>query len=219
MATPQSAAAAARSRVPAWRNSIRPAIYLIGLMPAVSTFYLGLIDQLGADPMRTLEQTLGLWALRFLIASLAITPLRRLGGPNLVPYRRAVGLLAFYYALMHLTVYIALDQGFDMPAIVADIIKRPYITIGMLAFALLVPLAITSTDGMIRRLGAAAWRKLHRLVYVAAAAAAIHFVLVVKSWPPEPLIYAAIVSALLLFRLVVRLRGSGRKAPRVVSRA
>jgi sulfoxide reductase heme-binding subunit YedZ len=101
-----------------------------------------------------------------------------------------------------------------MRAIVADIVKRPYITIGMLAFALLVPLAITSNDAMVRRLGAAAWRKLHRLVYVAAAAAAIHFVLVVKSWPPEPLIYAAIVSALLLFRLVVHLRGGSRKVPR-----
>lgn len=216
MAAPQSAAAATRARTPAWRSAIRPAIYLVGLMPAVSTFYLGLTDQLGADPMRTLEQTLGLWALRFLIGGLAITPLRRLGGPNLVPYRRAVGLLAFYYALMHLTVYIALDQSFDMRAIVADIIKRPYITIGMLAFALLVPLAITSTDQMVKRLGAAVWRKLHRLVYVAAAAAAIHFVLVVKSWPPEPLIYAAIVALLLLFRLVVHLRGSGRRAPRVV---
>jgi sulfoxide reductase heme-binding subunit YedZ len=216
MAAPQSAAAATRARTPARRNAIRPAIYLLGLIPAVFTFYLGLIDQLGADPMRTLEQTLGLWALRFLIAGLAITPLRRLGGPNLVPYRRAVGLLAFYYALMHLTVYIALDQGFDMRAIVADIVKRPYITIGMLAFVLLVPLAITSTDQMVKRLGAAAWRKLHRLVYVAAAAAAIHFVLVVKSWPPEPLIYAAIVAGLLLFRLVVHLRGSSRKAPRVV---
>jgi|SRR5581483_8135191 len=183
----------------------RRAIYLFGMMPAVSSFYLGVMDQLGADPQKTLERTLGLWALRFLIASLAITPLRRLGGPNLVRYRRALGLLAFYYAALHLTVYTLLDQGLDLAAIWADIVKRPYITIGMLAFAILTPLAVTSNAPMIRRLGGAAWQRLHSLVYAAAAAAAVHFIMVVKSWPAEPVIYAALVAALLLFRLVARL--------------
>jgi sulfoxide reductase heme-binding subunit YedZ len=102
----------------AWRNAIRPAIYWLGMAPAAWTFYLAIADQLGADPMKTLERTLGLWALRFLIVSLAVTPLRRLGGPNLLRYRRAFGLLAFFYALLHLTVYIGLDQGFDMAAVV-----------------------------------------------------------------------------------------------------
>ena len=176
------------------------------MLPAVWYFYLGVTDQLGADPQNTLERLLGLWALRVLVLALAITPLRRLGGPNLVRYRRAVGLLAFYYAALHLTVYLVLDKGLDLPTVWADIVKRPYITVGMLAFTILVPLAVTSNGPMIRRLGAPAWQRLHRLVYVAAAAAALHFVMLVKVWTAEPLIYAGLVAILLLFRLGVRLR-------------
>jgi sulfoxide reductase heme-binding subunit YedZ len=183
-------------------DPVRRAIYILGMVPAVWTFYLGLTDQLGADPQNTLERTLGLWALRFLIVALAITPLRRLGGPSLIRYRRAIGLLAFYYACLHLTVYLVLDKGLDLAAIWADIVKRPYITVGMLAFTLLVPLAVTSNNAMIRRLGSRAWQRLHRLVYVATAAAAIHFVMLVKSWwTPEPAIYASLVTLLLLVRL------------------
>src|SRR5262249_11443252 len=153
-----------------------------------------LMDQLGADPQKTLERTLGVWALRFLIICLAVTPLRRLGGPNLVRYRRSIGLLAFYYAALHLTVYTLLDHGLDLPAIWAAILQSPYITIGMLAFLVLVPLAVPSTAPMIRRLGASAWQRLHRLIYLAAAAAAVHFIMLVKAWPAEPLIYAALVA-------------------------
>jgi sulfoxide reductase heme-binding subunit YedZ len=185
-------------------NPLRRAIYIVGMMPACWWLYLGLADDLGADPQKTLERLLGLWALRFLIICLAITPLRRMGGPNLIRYRRAVGLLAFYYAGLHVTVYVLLDQGLDLAAIWADIVKRPYITVGMLALLLLTPLAITSNAPMMRRLGAA-WQRLHRLVYVAAAAAVLHFLMLLKSWPPEPLIYAAAVAALLLARVVVRL--------------
>jgi len=195
-------------------DPIRRAIYVFGMVPAAWTFYLGLTDQLGADPQNTLERTLGLWALRFLILTLTVTPLRRLGGPNLIRYRRAIGLLAFYYACMHLTVYMVLDQGLDLAAIWADIVKRPYITVGMLAFIILVPLAITSNGPMIRRLGGAAWQRLHRLVYVAAAAGAIHFIMLVKAWPPEPLIYAGLVAILLLFRLGVSLQKRLRPKPR-----
>ena len=195
-------------------DPIRRAIYIAGMMPAFWYFYLGASDQLGADPQNTLERTLGLWALRFLIASLAITPLRRLGGPNLVRYRRAVGLLAFYYATLHLVVYIVLDQGLNGPAIVADILRRPYITVGMLAFIILMPLAITSNGPMIRRLGAASWQRLHKLVYVAAVAAALHFIMLVKAWPPEPLIYAAIVAVLLLLRLWFYAQKRSRQAAR-----
>jgi sulfoxide reductase heme-binding subunit YedZ len=183
-------------------DPVRRAIYTIGFVPAVWTFYLGLTDQLGADPQNVLERTLGLWALRFLIVALAITPLRRLGGPSLIRYRRAIGLMGFYYAALHLTVYLVLDQGLDWTAILADIVKRPYITVGMLAFTILVPLAVTSNTAMIRRLGARAWQRLHRLVYVATAAAAIHFVMLVKSWwTPEPALYAFLVTALLAVRL------------------
>ncbi|WP_262027827.1 protein-methionine-sulfoxide reductase heme-binding subunit MsrQ [Microvirga sp. Mcv34] len=178
------------------------AVYIVGFIPAVWLFYAGIDDRLGADPMRYLEQALGLWALRFLIATLAITPLRQLFNVNLLRYRRALGLLAFYYAALHLTTYLVLDQGLDMAAIVADIVKRPYITIGMATFVILIPLAVTSNNAAIRRMGGQAWAKLHRLVYVAAIGAALHFLLVVKSWPPEPLVYAAIVAALLGYRLV-----------------
>ena len=198
---PRAVSAAWPRRLLLGADPVRRAIYILGMLPAVWYFYLGITNQLGADPQNTLERLLGLWALRFLIASLAITPLRRLGGPNLIRYRRAIGLLAFYYAALHLTVYLVLDQGLDFAAIWADIVKRPYITVGMLAFTVLVPLAVTSNNTMIRRLGGGAWQRLHRLVYVAAAAAAIHFIMLVKAWPPEPLIYAGIVAILLLFRL------------------
>ena len=198
----QAAAAVRTRRLLLGADPIRRAIYIVGMVPAVWYFYLGFTDQLGADPQNTLERTLGLWGLRFLIATLAITPLRRLGGPSLIRYRRAIGLLAFYYVTLHLFVYLVLDQGLNGPAIIADIVKRPYITIGMLAFTLLVPLAVTSNNAMIRRLGGQAWNRLHRLVYVAAIAASVHFLMVVKTWNPEPVIYAVLIAGLLLFRLV-----------------
>ncbi len=207
MAGRASAPAAGKPASPAKKGFALPqapkiAVYIVGFIPAVWTFYAGLMDQLGADPMRTLEQTLGLWALRFLVATLAITPLRQLLGINLLRYRRAIGLLAFYYAALHLITYVVLDQGLDFAAIWADIVKRPYITIGMATFVILVPLAVTSNNASIRRLGGQAWARLHRLVYPAAIGAVLHFILVVKSWPPEPLVYAAIVAALLGYRVV-----------------
>ncbi|HZH50675.1 MAG TPA: protein-methionine-sulfoxide reductase heme-binding subunit MsrQ [Microvirga sp.] len=177
------------------------AVYAVGFIPAVWLFYQGINDRLGADPMRYLEQALGLWALRFLIASLTVTPLRQILGINLLRYRRALGLLAFYYAALHLLTYLVLDQGLEFAAIWADIVKRPYITIGMATFVILIPLAATSNNAAIRKLGGQAWARLHRLVYVAAIGAALHFVMVVKSWPLEPLVYAAIVLALLGYRI------------------
>jgi methionine sulfoxide reductase heme-binding subunit len=211
-------ASAGPGRVLLGADPIRRAIYIAGMVPAVWTFYLGLTDQLGADPQNTLERTLGLWALRFLIVALAITPLRRVGGPSLIRYRRAIGLLGFYYACLHLTTYLVLDQGLNLAAIWADIVKRPYITVGMLAFTILLPLAVTSNNAMIRRLGSRTWQRLHKLVYIATAAAAIHFVMLVKSWwTPEPAIYAALVAALLLVRLWFsaqkRLWPKGRPVP------
>jgi methionine sulfoxide reductase heme-binding subunit len=189
---------------PAWRFSIPRiplwVVYAVGLIPAVWTFYLGFTDQLGADPLRTLERTLGEWALRFLIAALLVTPLRQIIGLNLLRYRRQLGLLGFYYALMHLSTYLILDQGLDMTAIIADVLKRPYITIGMAAFVLLVPLAVTSNNASVRKLGAKAWGRLHRLAYVATALGALHFLMLVKAWPIEPIIYVAIVAVLLGWR-------------------
>jgi len=181
-------------------------VYAAGFIPAVWYFTLGFTDQLGADPLKVLERALGLWALRFLVAGLTITPLRQLFGVNLLRYRRAIGLLAFYYAALHLLTYIVLDQGLDFGAVWDDVLKRPYITIGMLSFSLLVPLAITSNNFMVRCLGGQLWTKLHRLVYVAAAAAAVHFIMVVKAWPPEPLIYASLIASLLVYRMARGLR-------------
>ena len=203
----------ALSRLVLGRDPVRRSIYLLGMLPAIWTFYLGIADQLGADPQKTLERTLGVWALRFLILTLAITPLRRLGLTNWLRWRRALGLLAFYYAVLHLTVYSVLDQGLDLGAIWADIVKRPYITVGMLAFTLLVPLAVTSNAPMIRRLGGAAWQRLHRLVYVAAAAAVVHFIMLEKSWSAELILYAGLTTALLAFRLFWR-RAKSIKPPR-----
>jgi sulfoxide reductase heme-binding subunit YedZ len=183
-------------------DPVRRALYVFGMLPAVWYFYLGLTDQLGADPQNTLERALGLWALRFLIVGLAITPLRPLLGPRLIRYRRTFGLLTFYYAALHVFVYLVLDQGLNVQAIVADILKRPFLTVGMLAFLILVPLAITSNNTMIRKLGGQTWNKLHRFVYLAAIAAAFHFLMLVKTWNFEPLLYAALIAALLLYRLV-----------------
>jgi sulfoxide reductase heme-binding subunit YedZ len=186
------------------------AVYLVGFVPAVWTFYLGLADRLGPEPIRALQQALGLWTLRFLLAGLAVTPLRRLTRFDLIRFRRALGLLAFYYACLHLAAYVALDQGFDMSLIGADLRKRPYVIVGMASFALLLPLALTSSDAMARRLGAPAWARLQQLVYPAVILAAAHFLLVVKSWPLEPLVYAAIVAAMLGYRVgrVLVRRGS-----------
>src|SRR6516225_12264832 len=139
-------------------------VYLVGVVPAIWWFWLGAVDRLGADPMRELEHALGLWELRFLIFTLAITPLRQLVAINLLRYRRALGLLAFYYAVLHLTTYLVLDQGLDLDAIIADIVKRLYITIGMACFLILVPLALTSNNFAVRRLGGQAWANLHRYV-------------------------------------------------------
>lgn len=212
--TMSGAAAAPLTRLVTGADPIRRAIYIVGMVPAIWYFWLGLNDALGADPQKTLERTLGLWALRFLIAALAISPLRRIGGPNLIRWRRAIGLLAFYYACLHLSVYMLLDQGLDWSAIWADIVKRPFITVGMLAFTLLVPLAVTSNNTMIRRLGGAAWNRLHRLVYIAAAAAVLHFVMLVKSWTPELALYVALIAGLLLFRVVMALRKKSRSGGR-----
>ncbi|PWB83833.1 MAG: protein-methionine-sulfoxide reductase heme-binding subunit MsrQ [Methylocystaceae bacterium] len=198
---------ASRWRVP------KLAAYILGFAPAAWTLRLGLADRLGPEPIRALEQSLGLWSLRFLLACLFVAPLRQTIGVDLLRYRRALGLLAFYYAALHLLAYVALDHGFDWLAVWADIVKRPYVTVGMASFAILAPLAATSNNEMIRRLGGKAWARLHRLVYAAAIAAALHFILIVKSWPLEPLVYAAITAALLAYRAYLAVRRRKSRGP------
>ena len=180
-------------------------VWGLGLLPLAWLIWLTLTDGLGPDPVKELEHQLGLRALQFLVAVLCVTPLRW-AGLNLLRYRRALGLLAFGYAVLHLAVWAGLDMGLRLDEIARDLVKRWYIVIGMLGFLAMVPLAATSTNAAIQRLGAARWRRLHRLAYLAAAAGALHWVMLVKAWPVEPLVYAGAVAVLLAARAV---RASG----------
>ena len=185
---------------------IKPVVFVSSLIPAALLARGLYTGNLGINPAETLQLETGIWALRFLLASLAITPLRRIFGWNrLVQYRRMLGLYAFFYATLHLATYVVLDRYFDWAGVVEDVAKRPFITLGMLAFALMIPLALTSTKGWIRRLGRT-WQTLHRLVYFAALAACLHFIWKVKVVIGEPVYYAAILGVLLVVRAVVSLR-------------
>lgn len=175
-------------------------VYALGLLPAPWLFWLAITGGLGPDPAKVLEHRYGELALQFLVATLAITPLRRWIGLSLLRFRRALGLIAFAYVCLHVAVWLVLDVQGVMPAL-AETVKRPFITIGMAAFLMLVPLALTSTDAALRRMGPAAWRRLHLLVYPAALAGALHYLLLVKAWPPEPFIYLALILLLLALRL------------------
>ena len=178
------------------------------LVPLAWLTWDALHDGLGADPVAALEHRSGDWALRLLLATLAVTPLRRLTGrAELVRFRRMLGMFAFFYACVHLTIYVVIDLGAYWSQLFADIVKRPYITVGVAAWLLLVPLAVTSTRGMMRRLGRH-WQRLHRLVYVIALLAIVHFLWLVKADHREPLLYLAIFGALMLLRIDAR-RASG----------
>ena len=187
-------------------------VFLLCLVPlaklALETF--GVVGMsLGANPIEELIQRLGKWGLNFLLITLAVTPLRRLTGKGwLLRFRRMLGLFAFFYVLMHFLTYAGLDQRFDLPVIFEDIAERPFITIGFTAFLLLIPLALTSTNAMMKRLGRR-WKKLHRLVYVIAVLGVVHFYWQVKLDTLEALIYAAILAVLLGYRL------KGRKHDRI----
>lgn len=177
------------------------ALYAVGLLPAVWTFYLGATGQLVGNPVKIFEHLLGEWALRFLILTLLISPIRDIFGVNWVRYRRALGLLAFWYVTMHFLAYMILDKRLAFDVIIEDIFKRWFITIGMAAFVLLIPLALTSNRWSIRRLGPN-WTRLHRLIYPIAAAGALHYCLSVKVIGPEQWLYAGLVTVLVGWRLV-----------------
>ncbi len=179
-------------RVPPW------AIYIVAPVPAIWYFWLGLTGGLGAEPIKALEHALGLFALKLLVAVLAITPLRRFAGINLVRFRRAVGVVAFFYVALHLSAWLFLDIR-DPARIWADILKRPYITVGMAGFVLLLPLALTSNDWSVRRMGPG-WRRLHRLTYPAVLLGGVHYLMLVKGWQMAPLVYLAAILALLGLR-------------------
>ena len=182
-------------RVPTW------AVYLFGLVPLGLLVWGAFFGGLGPDPVKAIERGLGERGLQFLLASLAITPLRR-AGLNLIRFRRALGLLAFLYVALHLTAWVWLDMGLRWGEMLADLTKRPFVIVGMVGFVVLVPLAATSWNGAIRRMGAAAWGRLHKLAYVAILAGVLHYVLLSKVWTAEVLVYAAIALGLLTLRLV-----------------
>jgi sulfoxide reductase heme-binding subunit YedZ len=186
----------------------KAAVWMLCLTPAGLLIWRAFTDGLGANPIEFITLRTGFWTLVLIMVTLAVTPVRRVTGwHRIIQFRRMLGLFAFFYATLHFLTYVTLDLFFDFSAVAADIVKRPYITVGFTAFLLLVPLALTSTKGSIRRLGRN-WLRLHRLLYVSAALAVLHFYWKksAKSDIAEPLIFAGILAVLLLFRVIYVLR-------------
>lgn len=178
------------------------ALFLLCLLPLAALVLRGLHNGLGANPVEFIQLTTGRWTLRFLVFTLCVTPFRKLFHlPDLIRFRRMLGLLAFFYLCLHFLTYLGPDQSFSLSAMLKDVAKRPFITVGFLGFLLLLPLALTSTAGWIRRLGGRRWQMLHRAIYFAAIAGVIHFYWKVKSDVRDPLFYGALVAILLLWRL------------------
>ena len=191
--------------------------FLLCLIPLGILVYRSFTGNLGANPVEFYQHATGDWTLRFLIFTLCISPLRKLLKlPDLIRFRRMLGLFAFFYCCLHFLTYLGPDQSFDLAAIWKDVFKRPFITMGFAAFVLMIPLALTSTAGWIRRLGGRRWQMLHRAIYISAICGVIHYYWLVKSAVLRPLTYAAIVAALLLWRLgdwFIRRRAKGTSRP------
>ena len=189
------------------RRIAKPLLFAVCLAPLAWLVWLGASGGLGANPIEATNRYLGDWALRFLLIALAVTPVREMFGlSGLARFRRMLGLFAFAYVCLHLSSYVGLDQFFDWKAIWADIVKRAYITVGMTAFVLLIPLAITSTKGWVKRLGGRRWQALHRVVYAAGVLGVVHFYMMVKADVREPLAYAGILAVLLGWRVLAGVR-------------
>src|SRR3974390_974473 len=182
----------------------KPVLFLSGLAPLGWLVWRGFHDQLGANPIETITHTTGDWTLTFLLITLSITPLRKLTRQYwLVSRRRELGLFAFFYGTLHLMTWVWPDKGFDIHDMLADVVKRRFITAGMTGFALMIPLALTSTKWAIRKMGGKRWQMLHRLIYFSAAAGVIHYIWLVKADLKKPLEYAVVLGTLLAYRLVV----------------
>ena len=194
------------------RRVIKPAVFVACLGPLTWLVYSAVWGDLGANPVETITNTTGIWTLRFLAITVAITPFRWVSKWNaIITFRRMIGLYAFFYGTLHFLIYFILDRSLILDDLWEDIVKRPYITVGFSAFMLMVPLALTSTTGWIRRLGGKRWNLLHKLVYISAALGVVHYWWKVKLDVTNPMYYAAIVAALLGARLVRWL--SRRQAP------
>ena len=183
-------------------------VFLACLTPFVWLAIRTLTGRLGINPVEDLELTTGIWTLRFLIVTLAVTPVRRLTGWNrVIQYRRMLGLFTFFYVCVHFAIYIGIDQFFAFGSILKDVAKRPFITMGFTAFVLMIPLALTSTKGWIRRLGRR-WQLLHRLIYISAVCASVHYLWKVKVMIGSPVYYALVIGLLLGFRIAWQLRSA-----------
>ena len=192
----------------AWTKAL---VWVVCLAPFAQLVWRGFHNDLTANPTEHIEHFTGDWTINLIVATLAITPLRKLFGlADLIRFRRLIGLFAFFYVCLHFTAYIWLDQGFDLAAIWKDIVKRPYITVGFTGFVLLIPLAVTSTKGWIRRMGGKNWARLHKLIYVTAIAGVVHYYWLVKSDVRMPLLYGGIVALLLGYRLFVKFKPAKR---------
>jgi sulfoxide reductase heme-binding subunit YedZ len=193
---------------------LKASVFIACLLPLARLLWLGFNGGLGANPIEFITLSTGTWTLTFLLVTLAITPLRRLLGWRWpIRQRRMLGLFAFFYACLHFTTYIWLDQFFDFSGIYQDIFKRPFITIGFTSFLLLIPLALTSTQAMMRRIGGRNWQRLHRLVYLIAIGGVLHYWWLVKKDITQPAIYAAVLALLLGYRLWRRLFSSETVIP------
>jgi sulfoxide reductase heme-binding subunit YedZ len=183
-------------------SNIKKLLFIVCLIPAIWLTIAVFTNQLGANPIEVVTRETGLWALRFLWLTLLVTPLSWLTGWNrLVRYRRLFGLYVFFYAVLHMLLYLGLDQFFDINEIISDIIKRPFIAIGFFSFTALIPLVITSNNAMVKRMGGRRWKLLHRLTYFIAIASSIHFYMLVKLDKQEPLIYIGLLILLLVPRV------------------
>lgn len=188
-------------------RTLKIIIFLLALVPLGRLVGWTMMDMLGANPIEKVLRQTGYWTLTFLTLTMAVTPIRQLTGIVWIgQFRRMLGLFAFFYSLLHLGTYLVLDQFFDWASILKDIVKRPYITIGFAALVLMIPLAVTSTDGMLRALGGERWRKLHRLIYVITFGGIIHFWWLVKKDVTEPLTFAMIYLVSMIVRTVIKHR-------------
>jgi methionine sulfoxide reductase heme-binding subunit len=187
-------------------------IFLAALVPIERLVWKGFHDGLGANPVEVITHSTGDWTLILILTTLSITPLRKLTKQYwLIGIRRMIGLFAFFYGCLHFTTYLWLDKSFDVHEMIKDVYKRPFITAGFTAFVLMIPLALTSTKGWIRRLGKN-WQRLHRLIYITAIAGVVHYIWLVKADLRKPLQYAFVLSVLLIYRIVVWLSEARKNA-------
>jgi methionine sulfoxide reductase heme-binding subunit len=196
---------------------IKIPFFLLCLAPLGNLVWRGLHNDLTANPIEYIRNSTGFWTLTFLCLTLAITPLRKLLHRNeLIRFRRMVGLFAFFYGSVHFLTYVGIEQSFDLKQMLDDVTQRPFITAGYIAFLLMIPLAVTSTSGMVRRLGGKRWQLLHRLVYLSAIAGAVHFYWKVKSDITVPMRFIVVIAILLCYRLVAAVMKSAKQPAKPV---